>query len=406
MAHFSRRRFLKHAAAGSAVLTFGGLAPSALRAAAQESQSGRILVVVEMAGGNDGLNTVIPSGDSTYRRLRPKLAIAKGDVLDIGDGMGFHPALRGFADLLEAGRLAIVQGVGYPEPNQSHFESMDIWHTCQRKDEIRTDGWLGRVLEVTDSNSGGDPSAMHLGYDKQPFALMSRRVRVPSIRSLEQFRLHGTEDPQFKQAVQELADARREQGNDLLNFVQSSTSSAITASERLTKSNTSYTSNSDYPKSQLGEQLQTVAKLISSGLKTTVYYVQLNGFDTHSQQPDAHQGLLRQLSESIKAFLDDVEQMKLSDRVAVMCFSEFGRRVEENASDGTDHGTAGPMFIAGATVKPGLIGEHPGLNDLNDGNLKHHTDFRQVYAAVIQNWFRCDADVILKNRFKPVDVFA
>ena len=406
MTHLSRRHFLKHAAAGSAVLTFGGLAPSALQAAAQQSQSERILVVVELAGGNDGLNTVIPFGDETYRRLRPKLAIAKSDVLDIGDGLGFHPAMRGFADLLEAGRLAIVQGVGYPDPNRSHFESMDIWHSCQRKEDTRTDGWLGRMLEETDTASGGDPSALHLGYDKQPFALMSRKVRVPSIRSLDQFRLQGTEDAEFKKAVHELADARREQGNDLLNFVQSSTSSAISASERLTQSNTSYKSDTTYPKSQLGEQLKTVAKLISSGLKTSIYYVQLNGFDTHSQQPDAHQGLLRQLSESVKSFLDDMDQLKQSDRVAVMCFSEFGRRVEENASEGTDHGTAGPMFIAGAAVKPGLIGKHPALSSLQDGDLKHHTDFRQVYAAAIQNWFHCDADTILKGSFKPVDVFA
>ena len=406
MSHFSRRRFLRSSTAGSAVLTFGGLAPSALQAAAEQSQSERILVVIELQGGNDGLNTVIPVGDETYRKLRPKLAIAKSDSLEIGDGLAFHSSLRGFADLLEAGRLAIIQGVGYPDPNRSHFESMDIWHTCQRKDENRTDGWLGRLLEQTAETAGGDPTALHLGYDKQPFALMSRKVRVPSIRSLEQFRLHGTEDAQFRKAVQELADARRGEGNDLLNFVQSSTSSAISASERLSSSVKSYSSSVTYPKNGLGEQLQTVAKLIGSGLKTSVYYVTLNGFDTHSQQPDAHVGLLRQLGDSVKAFLDDIDQLKQSDRVAMMCFSEFGRRVEENASAGTDHGTAGPMFMAGAAVKSGLIGKLPSLNDLQDGDLRHHTDFRQVYAAVIQNWFECEAEPILKGKFAAVDVFS
>ena len=405
MSCFSRRNFLRSSAAGSAILTFGGLAPSALQAAAEQSESERILVVIELQGGNDGLNTVIPVGDETYRKLRPKLAIAKSDSLEISDGLAFHSSLRGFADLLEAGRLAIIQGVGYPDPNRSHFESMDIWHTCQRKDENRTDGWLGRLLEHTADTGGGDPTALHLGHDKQPFALMSREVRVPSIRSLEQFRLQGTEDAQFRKAVQDLTDARRGDSNDLLNFVQSSTSSAISASERLSSSVKSYSSSVTYPKNGLGEQLQTVAKLISSGLKTSVYYVTLNGFDTHSQQPDAHAGLLRQLGDSVKAFLDDIDHLKQSDRVALMCFSEFGRRVEENASAGTDHGTAGPMFMAGTAVKSGLIGQLPGLSNLQDGDLRHHTDFRQVYAAVIQNWFQCEAEPILKGKFAAVDVF-
>ena len=235
---------------------------------------------------------------------------------------------------------------------------------------------------------------------------MSRKVRVPSIRSLEQFHLQGTEDAQFRKAVQELTDARRDDSNDLLNFVQSSTSSAITASERLSSSVKSYSSSVTYPKNGLGEQLQTVAKLISSGLTTSVYYVTLNGFDTHSQQPDAHAGLLRQLGDSVKAFLEDIDQLKQSDRVALMCFSEFGRRVEENASAGTDHGTAGPMFMAGASVKSGLIGKLPSLSNLQDGDLRHHTDFRQVYAAVIQNWFQCEAEPILKGNYNAVDVFA
>lgn len=159
MSHFSRRNFLRSSAAGSAVLTFGRLAPSALQAAAEQSKSERILVVIELQGGNDGLNTVIPVGDETYRKLRSKLAIAKNDSLEISDGLAFHSSLRGFADLLEAGRLAVIQGVGYPDPNRSHFESMDIWHTCQRKDENRTDGWLGRLLEQTPDAGVGDPSA-------------------------------------------------------------------------------------------------------------------------------------------------------------------------------------------------------------------------------------------------------
>jgi uncharacterized protein (DUF1501 family) len=402
----SRRTFLRSSAAASAVLTFGGPAPAALTAAALRSASQRILVVIELAGGNDGLNTIVPYLDDTYRKLRPRMALKQSDVFEIADDLGFHPALRGFADLLEAGRLAIVQGVGYPEPNRSHFESMDIWHTCQRKEEVRTDGWLGRMLDANAASAGSDPGGLHLGHDKQPFALMSRSVRVPSIRSLKEFHLRGTEDALFKAAVQQLADARRGDGNGLLDFVQSSTSSALAASERLESTGKSYKSSVTYPQAPLAEKLQTVAKLIASGLNTSVYYVQLDGFDTHSQQPEAHQGLLRQLGDGVKAFLDDIDALQQSERVTVMAFSEFGRRVEENASEGTDHGTAGPMFLAGAKVKPGLIGAHPSLSDLKDGDLQHHTDFRQVYATVLTKWFDCDADAILKGRFKPVDAFA
>jgi uncharacterized protein (DUF1501 family) len=402
--HSSRRNFLKTSAAGSAVLTFGGPAPSALCRAAEQSQAGKILVVIELAGGNDGLNTVIPCEDENYKKLRPVLGIKKNDALPIGDGLGFHPELRGFADLLEAGQLAIVQGVGYSDPNRSHFESMDIWHTCQRKDEVRTDGWLGRLAEGRKDSAGSDPAAIHLGFEKQPFALMSRSVRVPSIRSLEQFRLQGTDDAAFRKAVQELADARRGDDNDLLNFVQSSTSSAISASERLSSSLKSYQSSVTYPENALGQHLKTVAQLIGSGLQTSVYYVQLGGFDTHSQQPAVHSALLRQLGDSVKAFLSDLEHMKQADQVVVMAFSEFGRRVAENASEGTDHGAAGPMFVAGAAVRSGLVGKHPDLKDLQEGDLKHHTDFRQVYATLIEQWFGCDSSQILKANYAPLEI--
>lgn len=407
MGSSSRRHFLRSASAGAAVLTFGGTAPRALQSAALSQKTDRVLVVVELQGGNDGLNTVVPYSDDTYRKLRPKLALKKDDLLSIGDGLGFHRSLRGFADLLEAGQLAVIQGVGYDNPNRSHFESMDIWHTCQRKEETRTDGWLGRFLEKDSATDGTDPAALHLGFDKQPFALMSRTVRTPSIRSLEQFRLQGADDAEFRKAVQELSAARRGGDNDLLDFVQTSTSSAIAASERLSNAAGKSESSVVWPQSPLADQLRTVARLIRSGLNTSVYYVTLNGFDTHSQQPDVHTALLRQLSESVKALLDDVKDQGQADRVAVMCFSEFGRRVEENASDGTDHGTAGPMFIAGsaAKIQSGLIGQHPKLTDLKDGDLKHHTDFREVYSAVIQNWFQTDANEILKGSWSPTAVF-
>jgi len=399
----TRRQFLTTAAASS-VMTFGGTVPAFLRQAAAEGRDdGRILVVVEMAGGNDGLNTVVPYDNDAYRKARPKLAIPKSDVLTIKDGLGLNPALSGFADLLQDGRLTIVQGVGYPNPNRSHFESMDIWHTCQRKEDNRIDGWLGRYLAETTATDFSDPAALHIGEDQQPFALMSRDIRVSSIRSLDQFRLEGNDSKQFRQVVKELSDARRESGNDLLGFVQSSTSSAIVASERIEAAGMKYQPSKPYPQNGLSKKLETVAKLISSGLKTPVYYVQINGFDTHAQQAGAHTSLLRQVSDSVSAFIGDMVAHGHGDRVLCLCFSEFGRRVEENASEGTDHGTAGPMFLAGTQVNPGLIGEHPNLNNLKDGDVQHHTDFRQIYAAVLTRWLSCDAEAALKGRFTAVD---
>jgi uncharacterized protein (DUF1501 family) len=400
----TRRRFLTASATTSGVMTFGGGVPAFLRDAAITGKAGgRILVVVEMAGGNDGLNTVVPHSDDAYREARPKLGIPKSQVLQIDDQLGFHPSMKGFADLLEAGHLAVVQGVGYPQPNRSHFESMDIWHSCQRKDQNRTDGWLGRYLQQAGAADLQDPAGLHLGEDKQPFALMSRAVRVPSIRSLDEFRLAGNDSAQFRQAVKELADAGRDDSNDLLTFVQTSTSSAITASERIEAAGMKYKSSKEYPQNALAQKLQTVAKLINSGLNTSVYYVQIGGFDTHAQQPNAHAVLLRYVSGSVNTFVNDLKAHGHGDRVLCMCFSEFGRRVNENASEGTDHGTAGPVFLAGSSVKPGLIGKHPSLSSLKDGDLQYHTDFRQVYATILERWLKTDSERVLKGRFQPVD---
>lgn len=407
MRNTTRRSFLRTAAYGSAVLTFGTAVPDFLRAATRMSRAdGRRLVVIELAGGNDGLNSIVPFQEPVYRELRPKLAVPEADVLKIDEHLGFHPSLRGFADLLESGRLAVVQGVGYEQPNRSHFESMDIWHTCQRKEDTRTSGWLGRYLDVGASTAGSDPRAIHLGHDKQPFALMSRAVRVPSIRSLDEFRIQGGDDQAFRQVIQELAEARRNPEDGLLDFIQSSTSSAIAASERVTSAGHNYSAAATYPETELAQKLLTVARLIDAELATTVYYLQIDGFDTHSQQAGAHNSLLRQVAESVRSFLDDVTAHGHADQVAVMCFSEFGRRVAENASEGTDHGTAGPMFVAGTAVRPGLIGAHPSLDDLQDGDLKHHTDFRQVYAAVLEQWLQCETAPILLGQYNPVPVFA
>ncbi|TWT59102.1 hypothetical protein KOR42_24910 [Thalassoglobus neptunius] len=398
----SRRRFL--ALSAPAMMAFGRSAPRLFAQAANQSSekdSDNILVVVQMSGGNDGLNTVIPHSHDEYKKSRPTLAISKDDVFAIDDDFGLHPELNGFADLLEDGRLGIVQGVGYPNPNRSHFESMDIWHTCFRKNESRQDGWLGRAIDQVQQQSSLDIPALHLGHQKQPFALTSLVHRVPTVKSLDQFRL----EPLSQMTVPELQQGvrlERSESANLLGFVQSSTENALDVAQRMLETTSGYQPSVTYPESPIANDLKTIAQLIDSEFATRIYYVEIDGFDTHSEQALAHASLLKHVSESVTAFLNDIQQHGHGDRVLVTCFSEFGRRVAENASKGTDHGTAAPMFLAGNAVQPGLIGEHPDLTNLEQGDLVFHTDFREVYAGILENWLNLESKRVLGGSFDPV----
>lgn len=402
----SRRTFLRQLGIGTATLAGGSwmapefIAPQIFQQAVAEetkSASESILVVIQLSGGNDGLNTVIPFSHDVYRASRPQLAIPKNDVLRIDDQLGFHPALRGLADLWEQGTVSLVQGVGYPMPNRSHFESLDIWHTCQRKTATRMDGWVGRTIDQFDSKRQSvDPWALHLGPEKQPLALTSQRRRVPSIRSLDQFRLKAGSDPA---ALTKLVEEEPVSQDDLLSFVQTSSSAALQISERFAKLANRGKHNAIYPESTLGTKLATAAQLIRAGLETRVYYVELDGFDTHAQQPAAHAALLRELGDALAAFQKDLTEMGQAERVATLCFSEFGRRVKENASQGTDHGAAAPLFVVGRRVQGGLIGDHPRLDDLDEGDLKFHTDFRQVYSSILESWLKVPATPIVGEKF-------
>ena len=411
----SRRQFLSFAGT-SALVSLSPVVPNfLLRAAAAEEKTSRgenVLVVLQLSGGNDGLNTVVPFQHDEYRRSRPTLAIPANQVLKIDSQLGFHPSLRGLAGLLEAGRLAILQGVGYPNPNRSHFESMDIWHTARQKADGRQLGWLGRYLDAAQaSRAGQDAPALHFGGETQPLALAALHTPVPSVRSVERFRLEFGGNGSLRQAIEADAAAERPAQNDLLQFVQASTVSAISSSRRVEQATKDYTTAVKYPGSNLANKLKTVAQLIDAGLSTRIYYVTLDGFDTHSTQAAAHAGLLTELGDALAAFLDDLSQHDHINRVLTMTFSEFGRRVKENASLGTDHGAAAPLFLAGGRVKPGLHGDHPKFTDLDDGDLKHHTDFRRVYADVLQNWLGSGSgdgksEKILGDRFPSLNVVA
>jgi uncharacterized protein (DUF1501 family) len=412
---FSRRRFLASVAAASTTTGLISLAPQVPRFLTDTAAFGaetagpgeRILVVVQLSGGNDGLNTVIPFKDERYIKARPSLKFDENSVLTIDADTGFHPSLKGFAMLLEAQQISIVQGVGYPNPNRSHFESMDIWHTA--RNEVggdRTAGWIGRGLDSRqeDWNRTPDPGALHLGDEVQPLALLARAVPVPSIRSLDQFQLDLGGNPALRQSIESAAGASRRDASDLLRFVQTRTTSALEVSRRIEAAAKDYKTPVAYPETGLARKLKQAAQLIDAGLSTRVYYVALDGFDTHSQQADAHSGLLLQLGDALAAFAEDLQTHGHLDRVTTLVFSEFGRRLEENASQGTDHGAAAPVFLIGSKVKPGLVGKHPSTTDLEDGDVKFAVDFRSVYASLLTQWLNWPAAAILGGEFQPAEV--
>ncbi|TWT51107.1 hypothetical protein Pla22_38840 [Rubripirellula amarantea] len=403
----NRRQFLKSSIGGAAAIGVGASLPRCFSdaAAAGLNQDEKILVVLQMSGGNDGLNTIVPFADEQYRAVRPKLAIAESEVLKYDNDTGLHPAMIGMHELLQAGQFAAVRNVGYENPNRSHFEAMDIWHTCRRKDDPRPDGWLGRFLDQQPSADGGDVPALHLGRDQQPFALSSTSVRVPTVKELAEFQLRGKDKKALSLLLQSSSPANGNEENELLGFLQSSTMSAIAASERVTQAAQDYKSDVAYPDTDLGKKLRVVAQLIDAGLSTRIYYLQHDGFDTHAQQAATHTVLLRQWSDAVSAFVRDLSGQGHGQRVCVMTFSEFGRRVAENASEGTDHGAAGPMFLCGGGINAGIIGKQPDLVDLQDGDLKHEYDFRQVYATVLQSWLGTKAAPILGRNYETLPLF-
>lgn len=409
-----RRKFTSSSLKGAAALAIGSAAPHgwmqslAANLNAQPNSQERVLVVIQLSGGNDGLNTVVPYSNGLYYKARPKLAIPKDEVLKLNADIGLHPSLRGVADLIENKQFCVLQGIGYPTPNRSHFESMDIWHSCQRKEARGTEGWLGRYFSQSSQLENADATdslGLHLGSEQLPLALVARGVQTPSLFSIDQLRWKGK--PEGSTAIKEEMEPQSRAAvtteNSLLDFVSASTSAAMHASERLEKALASPDSAGDFPDSHLGEKLKVVSRLLLAGLKTRVYYVTLDGFDTHANQLLAHAGLMRQWSEALSAFHKRLNNAGLQDRVMVLTFSEFGRRVAENASQGTDHGAAAPAFLSGPKLEKSLIGAQPSLSDLDDGDLKHHTDFRRLYATLIEDWLGAPSKQILATEYAKLD---
>jgi uncharacterized protein (DUF1501 family) len=384
--------------------TSAALTAQALTGTSAETHPNRILVVIELSGGNDGLNTVVPFGDAAYYRARPKLGIPERDVRKVADGFGFHPAMVGFERLFKDGRLAVVHGCGYDHPSLSHFSSMGYWHTGIPNGGEPL-GWLGRLADET-YPAGARNVIVNLGTS-QSLAVRGRLHSPLVFDDPDRFRREGTDDEKHVLAGMNRA---RSTGNQTLEFLASTAQNATESADFVRQASATYRTPVDYGTGGgIGGNLQRVAALIAADMPTRLYYVtyQGNSFDTHVQQADLHSRLLMYTADAVRGFMEDVKRLGRGDDVAVVMFTEFGRRVEENGSLGTDHGTATPMFIVGHRVKGGLYGKHPSLTDLDDGNMRMTTDFRRVYATMIDEWLGvADTAAILKGRFEPPGTFA
>jgi uncharacterized protein (DUF1501 family) len=395
-------------ACGASVPTFLANTATALAAEPARDTKGRILVVLQLDGGNDGLNTVVPYADDDYRKHRPKLFLDAKTVAKIDDRVGFHPALNGFAKLLESRQLAVVQSVGYPNPNRSHFESMAIWHTARLDAKRDTTGWLARQIDARPTVPGTDVPGMHISGEQLPQALVGSQRYVPSLASLEQFRRRigipeGADAKEQRAALDSVMSEERGALGSLLQFVERSAVLTYSSSARL--ESVAAAGAAGYPEPYgLAQRLRMIGQLIKAGLSTSIYYTRLGGFDTHANQARTHENLLREMSASLQAFLKDLKDSGNSERVVVLVFSEFGRRLTENASAGTDHGTAAPVFLLGGAVKSGLHGAYPNLHDLDDGDPKFAIDFRRIYATLLDRWLSCPSDKVLGEKFDPLPV--
>lgn len=358
----------------------------------------RILVVVQLTGGNDGLNTVIPFADDRYHKARPTLRITPDRVHRLNDALGLHPAMGSMKRLYDEGLLSIVTNVGYPNPDRSHFRSMDIWHTAHMNPDTDDDGWLGRVVDAT-AREGAPPSALLLDDVPLPLALRSRRQAVPSVGSIESLRLDGMSD-----SVRASISAVRAAAAEDLLYVQRTAISSCDNARRIEDIASRGEHGSGYPAYGLANRLSQIEQLIGACFGASIYYTTLSGFDTHSKQAIAHEPLLRELSDSVGAFFAGLKRRGLEQHVTLMTFSEFGRRVNENGSQGTDHGAAAPLFIAGAACKAGVVGAPPDLANLVDGDVAHKVDFRDVYAGVLADWLHVDAGAVLGERRTPVSI--
>ncbi|HEY0009596.1 MAG TPA: DUF1501 domain-containing protein [Tepidisphaeraceae bacterium] len=408
----SRRDILKVGLGALPMICIGSTMPAFVPRMAMAEGAARaglsndnILVIVQLSGGNDGLNTVVPVGADPYLKARPGIAL-KSNLHTLSDQFAFNAGLSAFKALYDDGKLAVVNGCGYPKPNRSHFESMAIWHSADAKNPGQNGGWLGHYLDHLSRGTPADVMrAVNIGSEL-PQALVTSSAPTPSVNSIEDFtiRLLGRDDGNTdaeRQLITQLNAVN--DTSPALAFLSRQATNAIVSADEMRKLSGGYKSDAEYPNG-LGQRLKLIAQIIDGGFGTRVFYCEQGGYDTHANQLGGHEKLLKEMSDSIAAFQKDISAKGYGDKVTVMCFSEFGRRVAQNSSAGTDHGAAGPMFVVGNKVKGGLHGAYPALekDQLDDGDPKYTTDFRRVYATLLDGWLNTHSPDVLSAKYEPL----
>lgn len=391
-----RRTFLKNSALASTAL----LAPNFLRFGRRPiNRTGKILIVIQLSGGNDGLNTIVPFRNDVYYRERPDLAIAASEVIGLSDEQGLHPSLAPLQDLYEQGHLSILNGVGYPNPDRSHFRSMDIWHTASRSDTYLTTGWLGRYLDHQctgcpnhEALEMGNGLSLALKGDSRRGFVMSeprqleRTNRQPLLQFVANQPSHDHEHEHAAYLYKTLIETQESTGYLLEH-----------GAGRRTRA--------DFPDTPFGRDLRQVSELILAGCESKIYYLSLGSFDTHANQENPHARLLEQYARGMQALRAELQSHGLWQDALVMTFSEFGRRVAQNGSRGTDHGTANNLFLAGGSLRQaGFYNAAPSLMDLDEGDLRYEIDFRRVYASVLNDWLGANAQAVLGEEFPGLGI--
>lgn len=390
-----RRKFIQTGSLVSA----SALLPKFLKAweqpfAQQIAEKPKVLVVLQLSGGNDGLNTLIPVRNDIYYKNRPRLGIAKEKALLLTEDAGIHPDLPLFKELYDKGHLAVLNEVGYPNPDRSHFRSMDIWHTASKSNEYLNTGWLGRYLDAQ-CNGCAHPSAV-LEIDDM-LSLASKGADYKGIAFTNTQRLYNTARQKL---FEQLSNAHSAE-HGVADYLYKTLADTESCAEYIFEKSSMYQSALNYPDTDLGRGFKTIASLIASDINTTVYYISHGSFDTHVVQEMQQSRLFKQMNDALSVFVKDLQAMHRFEDVLLFTFSEFGRRVKQNASGGTDHGTANNMFfMSGALKQKGILNAMPLLTDLKDDDLQFKTDFRDVYATILKNWLKADDQALLNYKAK------
>ena len=391
-----RREFLQIGSLATASM----MMPKFLKAFERPSlvpQGNKVVVVIQFSGGNDGLNTVIPVTNDIYYRERRVIGIAKEKALGLTGEVGLNPALEAFKGLYDDGSLAILNSVGYPNPDRSHFRSMDIWQSASGSNEYVSTGWLGRYLDAQCKGCDKPTQALELD-DTLSLALKGKEISGLAFKDPR--RLYSSSNEKFYKDI----NAAHHNTEETIDYLYKTMSNTLSSADYIYKQSKLHPSSATYPATELGRNLKTISSLILSDINTKVYYVSLGSFDTHVGQEQQQKRLFTELNDAIRSFTSDLKANNRFQDVLVMTFSEFGRRVSQNASNGTDHGTANNMFfISGGLKQKGLLNDMPDLADLNDGDLKHKVDFRNVYATVMNNWLGTDDKTILGGKFEKMN---